>query len=66
MQPTPASLEAAKQAATTLRQLMDFRSDDADLVSFGEEVLKAVEQLKHVAWGAIHREKFWITPTWAL
>ena len=42
---------------------MDLRHDDADLASFGGEVLKAVEQLKLVAWDAIHKEKFWITPT---
>ena len=37
---------------------MDFRSEDADLASFGGEILKAVEQLKLVAWDAIHKEKF--------
>ena len=62
MQPTPVSLEAAQQAATALRQLTDFRSEDADLASFSGEILKAVEQLKLVAWDAIHQEKFWITP----
>ena len=62
MQPTHVSLVAAKQAATALRQLMNMRSEDADLASFGGEVLKAVEQLKLVAWNAIHKERFWITP----
>ena len=62
MQPTPVSLEAAQQAATALRQLTDFRSEDADLASFSGEILKAVEQLNFVAWDAIHQEKFWITP----
>ena len=63
MQPTPVSLEMAQQAATALQQLMDMRSEDADLVSFGGEILKAVQQLKLVAWDAIHKEKFWITPS---
>ena len=54
MQPTPMTLEVAQQAATALQQLMDMRSEDADLASFGGEILKAVQQLKLVAWDAIH------------
>ena len=50
MQPTVAGLEAAQQAATALQQLMDLRSEGDDLASFGAGVLKAVKQLKLVAW----------------
>ena len=41
---------------------MDLRSGDSDLASFGEKILKVVEQLKLVDWKAIHEEKFCITP----
>lgn len=43
LQPTVAALDAARHTATALQQLMDLRSGDADLASFGAEVLKAVE-----------------------
>ena len=56
LQPTLLRLQAAQQAATLLRQLIDFRSEDVDLASCGGEILKAIEQLKLVAWDATHQQ----------
>ena len=56
LQTTLLRLQDAQQAATVLRQFIDFRSEDVDLASFGGEILKAVEQLKLVAWDATLQE----------
>ena len=63
-QPSSMTLDAAREASQCLQELIHTGGGKQDdLQKYGEQVIKAVEAIKLVAWDAIHKEKFWLTPS---
>ena len=61
LRPSSEALEDANNVVEHLDMLT--RSSDQDgIASCASEMLDAVKSLKRVAWDAIHKDKFWVTP----
>ena len=63
LRPSDADLVEARAAGEQLRQMIDAHGPTDDgLDVFAEEILCAVSSIKAVAWDAIRRERFSLTP----